>query len=137
MGTMNAQARLGAWQSLQAEADTCKTSLSLARALKEASRFEQLSLQAPHIFLDCSKCLWDTASFQALLSLAEQAGVAERRNALYGGAIVNETEQRPALHVRLRSASALNAGQVEPETCWPWQRACVRQPALKMWCISA
>lgn len=99
--TLNADTTI--WQGLQARAAACERELNLAHALHDAGRFERLSLQAPHVLLDCSKCLWDEAALAALLQLAEQAGVAPRRDALYDGAVVNETEQRPALHVRLRA----------------------------------
>lgn len=123
MKTMDAPVQPVIWQALQALASTCKTELSLASALQDASRFKRFSLLAPHVFLDCSKCLWDEESWQALLVLAEQAGVAKRRDALYAGELVNATEQRPALHVLLRSLSALNAGQTEPDECQVGLRA--------------
>ncbi|VUZ22663.1 Glucose-6-phosphate isomerase [uncultured Comamonas sp.] len=94
------------WQLLQVRAKECSKGLDLARVLKNAGRFEGLSLQAPHVLLDCSKALWDEAVLQDLLQLADKAGVVQRRDALYAGAVVNETEQRPALHVRLRAPLA-------------------------------
>ena len=99
-------ARSVVWRKLQALAGTCGTELSLVSALEEVSRFERLSLQAPHVLLDCSKSFWDEAVLEVLLQLAGEAGLAQRRDALYAGAVVNETEQRPALHVRLRAPLA-------------------------------
>ncbi len=94
------------WRALQSQAAACGQTLNLAQALSDAGRFGRLSLQAPHVLLDCSKCLWDEAVLQSLLQLAAQAGVAQRRDALYAGEVVNATEQRPALHVRLRASLA-------------------------------
>lgn len=108
MKAIDEAARSVVWEKLQALAGTCRTELNLVSALEQVSRFEQLSLQAPHVFLDCSKGLWDEESLRSLLDLAEQAGVAQRRDALYAGAMVNGTEQRPALHVQLRSGASLN-----------------------------
>jgi len=111
------------WEKLQALADTCKTELSLASALAKVSRFAHLSLQAPHVLLDCSKSLWDEAVLEALLQLANEAGLAGRRDALYAGAVVNETEQRPALHVRLRAPLALQGCSRLEEECHAGLRA--------------
>ncbi len=94
------------WQALSSRALVCEQTLSLQKALSDSGRFERLSLQAPHILLDCSKSLWDEADLEALLQLAREAGLVPRRDALYAGAVVNETEQRPALHVRLRGPLA-------------------------------
>lgn len=77
--------------------------MDMRHALREPGRFARLSLQAPHVLVDFSKNLWDELTLDTLLQLAEQAGVAQRRDALYAGAAVNVTEQRPALHVRLRA----------------------------------
>ena len=91
------------WQALQIQAVACAEGLNLARVLKDSKRFEHLSLHAPHVLLDCSKCLWDEAVLGALLQLAEAAGVESQRDALYAAEVVNVTEQRPALHVHLRA----------------------------------
>lgn len=105
------------WQELRGRAEVCERELNLARALQQARRFEHLSMRAPHILLDCSKCLWDEEVLQALLKLAAQANVVERRNLLYAGAIVNDTEQRPALHVRLRAPFGPQAEQFVQDEC--------------------
>lgn len=111
MSAIDEAARSVIWKKLQDLASTCKTELNLVSALGKSARFEQLSMQAPHVFIDCSKGLWEQESFSTLLALAEQAGVEQRRDALYAGAAVNDTEQRPALHVQLRSGASLNADQ--------------------------
>lgn len=105
------------WQALKSRAAVCEQTLNLSQALSRSGRFEGLSLQVPHVLLDCSKCLWDEAALAALLQLAEEAGVVQRRNILYAGAIVNETEQRPALHVRLRAPFRLQAEQFVHDEC--------------------
>lgn len=110
LSAIDEAARSVVWEKLQGLANTCSAGLNLASALAKVSRFEHLSLQAPHILLDCSKSLWDDAVLEALLQLANEAGLAERRDAMYAGAVVNETEQRPALHVRLRAS-------LEPQGC--------------------
>ena len=114
------------WQALQTLATHRAQGMNLAHALRDAQRFERLSLQAPHVFLDCSKSLWDETVLSQLLELAEATGLAQRRDALYDGAVVNTTEQRPALHVRLRAPfgpSARQSGSVAEDAC----RAGVRE----------
>lgn len=100
------------WQALQKIATHRMQGLNLCEALRDAQRFERLSLHAPHVLLDCSKSLWDEVVLSQLLELAEVTGLAQRRDALYGGAVVNITEQRPALHVRLRAPFAPSARQI-------------------------
>ena len=104
------------WQALQIQAVACAEGLNLARVLKDSKRFEHLSLHAPHVLLDCSKCLWDEAVLGALLQLAEAAGVESQRDALYAAEVVNVTEQRPALHVHLRAWGAI-AQEAEDGCC--------------------
>ena len=83
MKAIDEAARPGVWEKLQSLAGICGAELSLADALGQVSRFEHLSLQAPHVLLDCSKSFWDEAVLKALLQLAREAGLAQRRDALY------------------------------------------------------
>lgn len=121
------------WQALQTLATHRAQGMNLAHALRDAQRFERLSLQAPHVLLDCSKSLWDETVLSQLLELAEATGLAQRRDALYDGAVVNTTEQRPALHVRLRAPFAPSARQsgagseaVAEDACHAGVRAMLR-----------
>lgn len=111
------------WQALRSRAAVCEQTLNLQQALGSPGRFECLSLQAPHVLLDCSKSLWDEAVLKALLQLAREASLAQRRDALYAGAVVNETEQRPALHVRLRAPLAPQSCSTPEEECHVGLRA--------------
>lgn len=111
------------WQALKSKAIDCVQTLNLRQALSSAQRFECLSLQAPHVLLDCSKSLWDEAVLETLLQLAAEVGLAERRDALYAGAVVNESEQRPALHVRLRAFLPQQAYCMPEEECHAGLRA--------------
>lgn len=111
------------WQALRSRAAVCAQTLNLQQALSHPDRFECLSLQAPHVLLDCSKSLWDEAVLEALLQLAREAGLVHRRDALYAGAVVNETEQRPALHVRLRAPLASQGCSMPEKECHAGLRA--------------
>ncbi len=94
------------WHALQVHAARCQAHFNLRQALQVPERFDSLSLQAPHVALDCSKNLWDEAVLEALVQLAEVAGLPQRRDALLAGQVVNLTEQRPALHAALRAGYA-------------------------------
>lgn len=116
-------ANIPLWQTLEAQAKACEQELDLAQALHDPGRFERLSLRAPHMLVDFAKCLWDESILKNLLQLARQAGVEQRRDALYAGAVVNATEQRPALHVRLRAPFWPDAAQTTKDACHEGVRA--------------
>jgi glucose-6-phosphate isomerase len=61
------------------------------------------SLQAPHVFADLSKNRIDATTLALLLDLADQCGVAAHRDAMFSGAAINTTENRPVGHVWLRN----------------------------------
>ncbi len=111
------------WQALRSRAAVCEQTLNLQQALSSQERFQRLSLQAPHVLLDCSKSFWDETVLEALLQLAREAGLAQRRDALYAGAVVNETEQRPALHVRLRAPMEPQSSSLAEDECHAGLRA--------------
>jgi len=69
----------------------------------DPGRFQQFSVEAAGILLDYSKHLLTTPIRTQLLALAERAGMAQAIEAMFSGALVNNTEQRAALHVALRS----------------------------------
>ncbi|MDH6153638.1 MULTISPECIES: glucose-6-phosphate isomerase [Paraburkholderia] len=70
--------------------------------MQDCERFERFSLEAAGIFVDYSKNLITTGTLDLLGALARQAGVEERRHAMFAGERVNTTENRPVLHVALR-----------------------------------
>ena len=91
------------WQSLNQRGREYASGFDLRQAFaSQPDRFAALSLSAPHLRADLSKNLWDSAVLLDLLSLAESKGLHARREALLAGAVVNSTEQRPALHAWLR-----------------------------------
>jgi glucose-6-phosphate isomerase len=68
-----------------------------------AGDFEQLALRVPGLLVDFSKQPVSAEIIQALLQLASTAGFAAQRERLFGGAPLNVTEGRPALHTALRA----------------------------------
>jgi glucose-6-phosphate isomerase len=68
----------------------------------DPGRVERLTLEAAGIHADLSKHRVTGETVALLLALAEERGVAARRDAMFRGEHVNPTEDRPALHVALR-----------------------------------
>lgn len=92
------------WAGLKAQAEA-----ALARGItplfEEGGRAEAFSIRADGMLFDYSKTHLDTASRAALVMLAEDCGVAARREAMFTGAKINETEGRAVLHTALRNLS--------------------------------
>lgn len=76
-------------------------------ALFEAdpSRAERFSTATDGLVLDWSKTMIDDTARDLLLDLARAAGVESRRDAMFSGAKINQTEGRAVLHTALRNLS--------------------------------
>lgn len=73
----------------------------------EPQRFDDLSLQAPYIFLDYSKNRISKTTLDLLIKLAHEAQLSDQIDSLFSGSPfqqqeLNNTEKRPALHTALR-----------------------------------
>ncbi len=100
-----------AWAALQTQLYTAGRSFDLRRAFAaDAGRFDGFSLQAPHVFADLSKNLWDGATRDLLLAMAGECGVAGHRDAMFAGEPVNATEQRAVMHWLLRAPAGSTLG---------------------------
>jgi glucose-6-phosphate isomerase len=92
-----------AWKALvDHHAKVGKTTL---RELFQADpkRGERMTLEAAGLFLDYSKNRVTDETLRLLVKLAEECGVAERRDAMFRGDKINVTEDRAVLHVALRA----------------------------------
>ncbi|MDO5527963.1 MAG: glucose-6-phosphate isomerase [Paracoccus sp. (in: a-proteobacteria)] len=69
-------------------------------------RARNFSASADGLLLDYSKTAIDEKARDLLLALYEAAGVPARREAMFTGARINETEDRAVLHTALRNPSA-------------------------------
>jgi len=97
------------------QTDEWKALEKLARGLDERpmrklfaefpERVEALTIEAAGLVVDLSKTKLDEAARDALLALAERAGLEDRRDAMFAGERINTTEKRAALHVALRDVS--------------------------------
>ena len=68
----------------------------------DPERAERYTFPVADLRVDLSKGLVDDDVLAALLTLAEEVGLAERRDAMFRGDHVNGTENRPVLHTALR-----------------------------------
>ncbi len=75
----------------------------------EPERLESFAHEVSGIYFDWSKTHLDAGLVDAFAGLAEQAGLAAARDALFAGDIVNPTENRPAEHVAERGHGAPDA----------------------------
>jgi glucose-6-phosphate isomerase len=72
----------------------------------EPDRVRRLSVQAGGVLFDFSKTHLDGAVIADFVRLAQQAGLAARRDAMFAGEIVNPTEERTAEHSAERGQGA-------------------------------
>jgi len=75
----------------------------IAELCQNPARFGEFSAQTDGIVLDYSKTNLCELGRAKLLALAEQAGLAAYRDAMFAGAKINETEDRAVLHTALRA----------------------------------
>ena len=93
---------LPAWQELRDLAE--EFHLDLRQAFEaDPGRAAALSFEAADLHVDMSKNLVTEPVVAKLLELAEQTGVSEWREAMFGGKHINNTEDRAVLHSALRA----------------------------------
>ena len=90
-----------AWDTLRALADRFTPSLR-AWFAEDPERASALTFTAADLHVDLSKGLVTRPVLTELLALAEQVGLADRREAMFRGEHVNVTEDRAVLHTALR-----------------------------------
>jgi glucose-6-phosphate isomerase len=90
------------WRALLAHRDRLRATPTRALIAADPARFDRLAVEAEGLLLDFTRQQLDTAALAALVTLAETSGLPQAIEELFEGAIVNGTEQRPALHVALR-----------------------------------
>ena len=96
--------RTEAWARLADHHAGAGRALDLRQAFAaDAGRAEAFSLQAPEVFADLSKNLWDADTRALLLALARECRIEQRRDAMLAGEPINPTEGRAVLHTALRA----------------------------------
>jgi glucose-6-phosphate isomerase len=91
-----------AWQALEANAAAVREMHLRDLFASDPGRAERLTGEAAGLFLDFSKNRVTDETMVRLVELAEQCGVATRRDAMFAGEHINVTEDRSVLHVALR-----------------------------------
>ncbi|MEZ5779719.1 MAG: glucose-6-phosphate isomerase [Paracoccaceae bacterium] len=100
----------------------CQTILSL---FDNPRRAQEFSIRADGLLFDYSKTSIDPHARDLLIRLAESAGVASRREAMFTGEKINATEGRAVLHTALRNLEG--AVSVDGEDVMPGLRATHRR----------
>ena len=96
--------RTEAWARLSDHHAGTGRALDLRQAFAaDAGRAGAFSLQAPEVFADLSKNLWDADTRTLLLALARECRIEQRRDAMLAGEPINHTEGRAVLHTALRA----------------------------------
>jgi len=91
------------WQLLAAHFDKIKTVHMRDLFAEDADRFDKFSIAFNDILVDFSKNRITEETLDLLIALAEEAGLADAIQQMFSGAAINETENRPVLHVALRN----------------------------------
>ena len=78
---------------------------SILSLFDSPDRAERYTAQRGELIFDYSKTNIDDDGLDLLIGLAESADVAGRREAMFSGAPINETEGRAVLHTALRNRS--------------------------------
>ena len=92
-----------AWKHLEKLAMSNEHSNLRALFFQHPGRAGRLSFQAGDLFIDLSKHLITDDVLEALIELAEVAGLEDRIRAMFSGEHINTTEDRPVMHIALRA----------------------------------
>jgi glucose-6-phosphate isomerase len=96
--------RTASWSALTGQFESQGRHFDLREAFAaDPARFGAFGLQAPEVFADLSKNLWDAATRRLLLDLARECDLERRRDAMFAGEPINLTEDRAVLHTALRN----------------------------------
>ncbi len=103
MATAQRPDQTAAWQALQAHYQQIRPLHLRQLFADDPRRGERLVAEGAGLYLDYSKNRITDETIRLLLQLADQCGVAARRDAMFRGEKINVTEQRAVLHVALRA----------------------------------
>ncbi|MDA9789468.1 glucose-6-phosphate isomerase [Amylibacter sp.] len=92
------------WKSLSDQHAKTKDR-NILDLFNDPQRFDHFSARCGDFLMDYSKTNLDGDTKSALLELAQSAHVAQKRDAMFGGEKINETEGRAVLHTALRNLS--------------------------------
>src|SRR5262250_1421268 len=92
-----------AWAALQAHYERIAPLHLRTLFADDPKRGERLTLEAAGIYLDYSKNRVTDETLSLLVQLAEQSGLRDRIDAMFGGQRINVSENRAVLHTALRA----------------------------------
>ena len=92
-----------AWQQLATHAQQMKQLHIKDLFAQTPDRFQQFSLSEGDVLLDYSKNIITEETMALLQQLANECGLPQAIEAMFGGEAINHTENRSVLHVALRS----------------------------------
>ncbi|CAN7226739.1 glucose-6-phosphate isomerase [Pararhizobium sp. LjRoot238] len=102
---MNAPATTALVTQLKSTVTDTKATDIRAAFASDPKRFSKYSVTLDDMLFDYSKCAVNDKVLEGLEALAKAAGVAEKRDAMFAGDIINITEGRAVLHTALRNRS--------------------------------
>jgi glucose-6-phosphate isomerase len=100
---MTALTATPAWTALKSHYGQIKEAHLRKLFADDPGRAERFSAEGAGLFLDYSKNRITDETLRLLLQLADERGVAKRREAMFAGEKINSTERRAVLHVALRA----------------------------------
>ena len=95
---------MSVWDQLSAHRASTE-STRISALFDDPARFNDFSVRLDDMVLDYSKTAMDGPARDLLLGLASASGVEDRRDAMFAGEKINETEGRAVLHTALRNRS--------------------------------
>tara|TARA_B100000929_G_scaffold47919_1_gene34468 strand:- start:44 stop:1687 length:1644 start_codon:yes stop_codon:yes gene_type:complete len=93
-----------AWKALQAHFEDIKN-VQMKNLFEDQSRAEAFTLKWEDFYVDYSKNRITEETKTLLLDLAKEMNLEEAKAAYFGGAAINETEDRAVMHTALRQPS--------------------------------
>jgi len=94
---------VAAWQALVVHHEQIKDVNLRELFANDPGRAQRFSADGGGLFLDYSKHRITSETLRLLLQLAESRGIAARRDAMFRGEKINNTERRAVLHLALRA----------------------------------
>ncbi|MGB0660059.1 MAG: glucose-6-phosphate isomerase [Mangrovicoccus sp.] len=91
------------WAKLEARKAAARSQKILELFAADENRAQHFSVELGEMLFDFSKTTIDAAAFAELIELAESADLAAKRDAMFSGAQINDTEHRAVLHTALRN----------------------------------
>jgi len=112
------------WNALKAKA--VEVADRRIEGILDTNRAADFAVQAGDMRLDYAKTNIDAATRDMLIGMLETTGVAAKRDAMFAGAAINETEGRAVLHTALRNLDGgpvmVDGADVMPEVLGTLQR---------------